>query len=66
MNDALVEAVDPQGARMALKKVANRKATAREPHLPFAQLAGKYIRKTSLEQILINTRSNRIPIFHSQ
>ena len=35
MNDALVEAVDPQIARIALKKVANHKSKALEPQLPF-------------------------------
>ena len=38
MNDALVKALNPQLARIALKKVANHKSTTLEPQLPFAQL----------------------------
>ena len=41
MNDALVKALDPQLARIALKKIANHKSTALEPQLPFAQLVEK-------------------------
>ena len=41
MNDALVKALDPQLARIALKKIANHKSTAVEPQLPFEQLVEK-------------------------
>ena len=41
MNDALVKALDPQLARIALKKIANHKSTTLEPQLPFAQLVEK-------------------------
>ena len=41
MNDALVKALDPKLARIALKKIENHKSTALEPHLPFAQLVEK-------------------------
>ena len=41
MNDALVKALDPKLARMALKKIANHKSTALEPQLPFAKLVEK-------------------------
>ena len=41
MNDALNKALDPQLARIALKKIANPKSTAMEPQLPFAQLVEK-------------------------
>ena len=37
LNDAVVKALDPQLARVALKKIANHKSTALEPQLPFAQ-----------------------------
>ena len=42
MNEALVKALDPQLARIALKRIAkNHKSTALEPQLPFAQLVEK-------------------------
>ena len=41
MNDALVKALDPQLARIALEKIANHKSTALKTQLPFAQLAEK-------------------------
>ena len=41
LNDAIVKALDPQLARIALRKIANHKSTALEPQLPFAQLVGK-------------------------
>ena len=37
MNDTFVKTIDPQLARIALKKIANHKLTALEPQLPFAQ-----------------------------
>ena len=42
MNDALVRPVDPQLARIALKKIGNHKSTGLEPQLSFAQLFDKY------------------------
>ena len=45
MNDALVKALDPQLARIALKKIANRKSTALEPQLAFAKFVGKKSRR---------------------
>ena len=36
MNDAFVKALDPQLARVALKKIANQKSTALESQLPSA------------------------------
>ena len=41
MNDALVKALNPQLARIALKQIVNHKSTALEPQLPFAQLVEK-------------------------
>ena len=41
MNDALVKILDPQLARIALKKIANHKPTALEQQLLFAQLIEK-------------------------
>ena len=41
MNDALVKALDPQLARIAIKKIENHKSTALEPQLLFAQLVEK-------------------------
>ena len=43
MNDAHVKTLDPQLARIALKKIANHKSTTLEPQRPFAQL--KFIKK---------------------
>ena len=36
LTDALVKALNPQSARIALQKIANHKSTALEPELPFA------------------------------
>ena len=55
MNDALVRALDPQLARIALKKIANHKSTALEPELPFAQLDEKIHNNILQEHILIDT-----------
>ena len=41
MNDALVKALDPQLARVELKKIANHKSVALEPQHPFAPLKEK-------------------------
>ena len=41
MYDALVKALDPQLARIALKKIANHKSTALEPQHPFVHLVEK-------------------------
>ena len=37
MKDPLVKALDPQLARIALKKIASHKSTALEPQLPYEQ-----------------------------
>ena len=50
MNKALVKALDPHLARIALKMIANHKSTASEPQLPFAQLVEK------IHQMLITRR----------
>ena len=56
MNDALVKALDPQLARIELKKIANHKSTALEPQLPFAHLVEKiYTKKILQEHISIDT-----------
>ena len=55
MNDAIVKALDPQLAGIALKKIANQKSTALEPQLPFALLVEKYTKKILQEHILIDT-----------
>ena len=47
MNDAFVKAIDPQLARLALKKIANHKSTALVPQLPFARLVEKNTKKIS-------------------
>ena len=47
MNDAVVRALDPKLARIALLSIANHKSTALEPQLPFAQL----VEKTQQENI---------------
>ena len=61
MNDALVKALDPQLARIALKKIANHKSAALEPQLPFAQLVEKIhqedITRTHIDRHKINTNS---------
>ena len=59
MNDALVKALDPQLARIALKKIANHKSTAIEPQFPFAQLVEKihqeHITRTHIDRHKLNT-----------
>ena len=45
MNDALVKALDPQLARIALKKIANRKSTVAEPQLRLHNLSKKAPRR---------------------
>ena len=63
MNDALVKALDPQLARIALKKIADQKSTTLESQLPFAQLIEKIhqedITRTHIDRhelnILLNT-----------
>ena len=61
MNDALVKALDPQLARIALIKIANHKSTALEPQLPFAQLVEKihqdYITRTHIDRQKLNANS---------
>ena len=57
MNDAL----DPQLARIALKKIANHKSTALEPQLLFAQLVEKihqeFITRTHIDRHKLSTNS---------
>ena len=61
MNDAIVKALDPQLARVALKKIANHKSTALEPQLSFAQLVEKIhqenITRTHTDRHKISTNS---------
>ena len=65
MNDALVKALDPQLARIALKKFANHKSTALEPQLPFAQLLEEIhqedITRTHIDRHKLNTNSTFSP-----
>ena len=55
MIEALVKALDPQLARIALRNIANHKSNALEPQLPFAQLVEKYTKKILHEHILTDT-----------
>ena len=61
LNDALFTALDPQLARIALKKVANQKSTELEPQLYFAQLVEKIYReditRTHIDRHKLNTNS---------
>ena len=54
LNDALVKALDPQLARIALKKISNLQPIAMEPQLPFAQVVEKihqeYITGTHIDR----------------
>ena len=65
MNDALVKALNPQLAGVALKKIANHKSTALEPKLPFAQLVEKIhqedITRTHNDRHKINSNSTLSP-----
>ena len=64
INDALVKALDPQLARIALKNVANHKSTVLEPQLPFAQLIEKIhqdITRTHIDQHKLSTNSTLSP-----
>ena len=45
MNDEIVKTLNPQLAKLVLKKVANLKSTAMEPQLPFAQIMEKIHQK---------------------
>ena len=60
-NDALVRALDPQLARIALKKIANHKSNALEPQLLLAQLVEKGhqedITRTHIDRHNLNTNS---------
>ena len=61
MSDALVKALDPQLARIALKKIANHKSTALEPQFPFAQLVENIhqedITRTHIDRHKLTTNS---------
>ena len=65
MNDALVKALVPQLARIALKKIAKEKSTALEPQLPFAKLVEKIhqedITRTHIYRHKLNTNSSLHP-----
>ena len=65
MNDALVKALDPQLARIALKKIANHKSTTMEPEFQLAQLVEKIhqedITRTHIDRHKINTNSTLSP-----
>ena len=61
MYDALVKALDPQLARIALKKIANHKSTALEAPLPFAQVIEtihqEQITRTPIDKHKLTTNS---------
>ena len=62
MKDALLKALDPQLARIALKKIANPKSTALKPQFPFAQLVKKntsrrYHKNTHIDRHKLSTNS---------
>ena len=65
LNDALVKALDPQLARIALKKIVNHKSTALEPQLPFAQSVEKIhqedITRTHIDRHQLSKNSNLSP-----
>ena len=65
MNDALVKALDPQLAGIALKKIPNHKSTALEPQIPFAQLVQKKhqedFTRTPIDRHNLNTNSTLSP-----
>ena len=65
INDALVKALDPQLARIALKKIANHKATALEPKLPFAQLVEKIHQEDITRKHIDKHKFNANSIFSS-
>ena len=66
MNDALVEALDPELTRIALKKIANKKSTALEPQLPFAKLVEKILQeditRMHIDRHKLNTNSTLSPL----
>ena len=61
LNDALVRALDPQLARIALKKIAKHESTALEPQFIFAQLVEKIhqeeITRTHIDRHKLSTNS---------
>ena len=69
MTDALVKALDPQLARITLKKFVNHKSTALEPQRPFAQLVEKIhqenITRTHIDRHKLNTMSTFSPSINS-
>ena len=69
MNDALVKALDPQLARIALKKIANHKFNALEPQLPFAQLVEKIhqedITRTHIDRHKLTSKSTLSPTINN-
>ena len=62
---ALVKGLDPQLARIALKKIANHKSTALEPQLSFAQLVKKIhqadVTRTHIDRHKLKTKSTLSP-----
>ena len=62
LNEGLVDALDPQLARILEKKVANHKSTALEPQLQFAQLVEKIpqedITRTHIDRHKLNRNSS--------
>ena len=69
INDALVRALDPQLARIALKKIVNHISTAMEPHFPFAQLFEKIHQedntRTHIDRQKLNTNSTLSPLINN-
>ena len=65
MNDELVKTLNPQLAKLVLKKIANLKQTAMEPQLPFAQIMEKIhqkdVTKTHNDSRKIKTNSTLSP-----
>ena len=61
VNDALVKALNPQLARIAVKRIANHKSTALEPQFSFAQLVEKVLQenvtRTHIDRHKLNTNS---------
>ena len=69
INEALVKALDPQLARIALKNIANYKSTALEPQLPIAQLVEKIhqedITRTHIDRHKLNRNTTITPTINN-
>ena len=59
MNDALVKALGPQLARIALKKRARYKSTSLEPQPPFAQLVEKTYKEEITRTQIVRHKLNK-------